>query len=474
MFWSLSPVRTASRGQVVRQASHLRYRVLNTLSSDLFDMLDDLQLVKPRSRVERLLQLRVTDLERILDRLDAAVLPPDPSEVVESIWLPFPTDDVLNRLPNYALFFDRVYTVDPLFDLFAALVYPETDEGVIDRVIEFSDRLGVQTDRDSVDSTALDRGQEYATRRRHAAALRLDSVIRSYVTNRDLLQRRIVVPYHTTQPIYTNDVFQAFFVRLMFHLMPEDSKLRMESGSATRDEISSALSDAFGNPASADRELDLSLSFLTAWGLKQFLPAGSSIDMGGDSSRRLIDSVLRVAGDILGKEIATIRGVQWPQAGDEIIVPMLAGVTAHDVMLLRAHEPAALEQFRADLHEMLDELRASSGVEDYPRLISTIRRRQKRKELEIAKLAEHIRRDHLRKLTQHVSVALFSAAATALTASANMLDPLHLVAMGAGSAGVLAAVSGLMQTWVSHSAAIDSLSLHPAYVVWRLRKGLGS
>lgn len=89
---------------------------------------------------------------------------------------------------------------------------------------------------------------------------------------------------------------------------------------------------------------------------------------------------------------------------------------------------------------------------------------------EINLMADRIKKEYLRKFTFQIGMATCSAGAAILSAVAAVQEPVALLGVGLGSAGVSAAVAKIAESWIDFKGDLDELREKDSYILWRIRQ----
>src|SRR3989304_2624542 len=129
---------------------------------------------------------------------------------------------------------------------------------------------------------------------------------------------------------------------------------------------------------------------------------------------------------LVGDNARLLSNIQWPTPEDELEVTAIKGIPSHKIMEIRDKEQDAIEKFRYNTRVKLEEMRVSVKENDYSQLVKKFQAAQKEQIAEIKLLAEHIKKDHLRKIAHQISLMAFSAGGAILSASMATQNPASL------------------------------------------------
>jgi hypothetical protein len=451
--------------------------------------LDDLQLIKPRNRMDRILALEASDLNQALTSLESSMsglereYRPGRRFNPFEVWFPYPSETLLHQVPAYLLVFEKAYMVDPLFDVLV------TYESVIEHKGDFRDFIS-DVYFDTVRRThpeiavlfveGVERREEtleavwgvMCQQSKVALGAKLNRLIERYLRNKDLLDEGSLVMCYSD--IEARDYVGAFeflyllsrqFASFYRNDLPE---LRQALDSSRPEDAASWLID---RGLSLDLAADLSYLFANSSLLKRHLSPSTapSITIGDRRTERLLNAMINLAGDLLGDNVQVISEIQWPTRELEYVIESLDGIPAQELLSVRDRERDVLDNFRHGMQQKLLDLKTEAGSDKYSELIWRLHAEQEQQAAEIQLMLDRIKKEHLRKIVHQIGTVTLSVAGTILSAAASVRDPAALVGLGLGAAGVTAAASKVVETWIDYKTKMDELKERDAYLLWKLR-----
>ena len=420
--------------------------------------------------------MSVDDWNVFLDKFEACLSVQETSATeTESrdVWLPYVNGGDLGRAPSYLFLFDRVRFIDPLYDTCVYLTLTNDSEDST-----WFESIGLP---EASQGLALMGDQDGFKRFRMVGAERLIRIIDEYIELKDLFDQGVLVPFVDLHGKYgeavspTADFIRRYASRLVPDEFPPEVSARVNAELGAGEIISpSALmklvdhyldDNAIGFTLDAERFLANSLI------LKSVIPTAAppNVDLGGERNEFLIDQMIDLGSAVIADYLKEIPEIKWPTEADELRIDLLSGIPNQELLYICQKERAALDHFRHRIRRKLDNMYATIGTKDYAEVVRSLQLEQRAEIAELSLLAEHIRHNYLRKVAHQLGVITCSAAAAILSASVSFKDPLTVLALGAGAAGVSTGISKIIEAWTTRAADFERLKQKDSYILWKLR-----
>lgn len=445
----------------------------------IFSLFDEYGVLKAKNRLNILLNMKPVEYTGFLDKLEK-ILPQ--WEAVKShkddepfdLWLPYPSETTLKHAPNYTFLFDRIYLLDPISDLCG---YLEMDDNDAKNYFSSWERKNTVQEHLLVkigEKLSADESNETINLLRRITANRLSNIISTYIENRDLIEGAILIPF-TGAPInVTANSLLDFGVQLVKEAVDENLELMNKMKAVKRNQRSHKLLTDPQTTAIFYEYSEVLRFLLTTSGFKEAFPAeiSSNLDFGDGKNKVYISKLIQLGTSLLGENANLVNNIRWPTPNDELSITSIAGIPPQEILNIRQKELAAIENFRYKTRKKLIDMRASAGTKDYSALVQAFQFEQKGQIAEIKMLSEHIKKNHLRKISHQVGIMAFSAAGAILSASAALQNPINLIGVGLAGAGVTSGISSLLETWISYQAEMEKLHERDSYILWRVQQGI--
>lgn len=458
------------------------------MTHEIFKILDEYNLLKPQKRYTILSELREDDINIILKKLDGAL---DRTNKVSdqglSINMPYPSIEIMGEITSYLFLCEKLHFPDPLTDYFGTLAWSSEDiysglaqiksldnqiySEILDEISDFEHNI----DRHEIDLLGIIRTVQLK---------RTNHLINYYIEYKDLIDEGVLMPF-TDSTITFDLADRSISDRLVANIYDLGKKYAKSTIDKHKEEIvSKARSMKLAGqdlrsfirevlPVVSQEALETGINVMfftpTTMKLKEMFPASQSANlvMGGNKNQDYINDAIALVGESIGEKDLSIT---WPAIEDEISFLTIGNIHPQDLLSIRYKEKDALEKYRYSVQEKLLDIRNVVGTDDYKRLISKLSLEQKKQITEMSLLANHIKKDHLRKSSFQLTTTFLSAAGAILSAMASTQDPLALVGTGIASAGFTAGISKLVETWISYKGEIDKLREKDSYILWKLQK----
>ena len=450
------------------------------MAGSIFTVLNEYGLLKDKNRTRQLLNMKPVEFSELLDQVQGtlpkwASLSTQKNNNPFNLWLPYPNELTLGQLTNYSLLFEKVYLIDPIYD-FCSWMEMNDDESS-DYFAVANSLLGLSENPTAryLDEWIGKNDYKVTHAIRRITASRLSRTIESYVQNRELIEEGVVVPFIEPPLRYEPNSAMSFAVKVVIDSIDKNTEIakhaREKIKGATKEKSIDILVDSDEYAFFLHEWGEITRFLMTTSAFKTTFPSENSpnLELGGKNNLLYINKIIEMGASLVGDNARLLSNIQWPTPEDELEVTAIKGIPSHKIMEIRDKEQDAIEKFRYNTRVKLEEMRVSVKENDYSQLVKKFQAAQKEQIAEIKLLAEHIKKDHLRKIAHQISLMAFSAGGAILSASMATQNPASLIGIGVAGAGLSKGISSLIETWISYQEKVDALKSKDNYILWRVQ-----
>lgn len=442
--------------EAMNPQKHIVYRTIKNITEGA-----NLSFDAIRKRVHNLTN---TDIESLLDEMDLFYDKIDASQISASsplspftIWIP---SNIINksRLSAHFLISDKIIYDDPLI---VSLNYLTNIEEYVNsywlpNANKHTRDVFIKAQKDQV-------------------AQNLFQIIKLYLESTELISEGRLFPYFNNAPQhnysslldfseYQKLINQDPFIKKEIDNIQEVAKhLNLDKHNITDSKIyDTSMEHALQTLSYTELIGSMALLLLST---QKIAP---SVDLLNDKAMRTLKSLISIQGKSINK--SSFKKDFNPVSSSDFPVASLCSLPPNRILDLWYKEQDTIEYFKREINSKIGKISAAPGSKGWDEEISAIRANISKDFYALELSLKRIKKSFIRATSADISLMVFSVGVGVLATAGNYTNLTSTIGAVASGAGLMSALKGFVNRWLSYKKETDFVKGNPLYFLWTLNK----